>query len=274
MGLLCVVEMYSHGLIYKLSHPDLEIYNPAVLNRATVFFVFCFWPAFHVLRAWPGEAKKYLQIILMALVAAILVKTDSQSAQMAFLFSAPFYFIFPAGRRWAWYMFGGALIAAFWLSPWIAQALFEQMAPAISDIELFRRSYAANRMEIWDFVASRALESPIYGHGVEATRAITDFETDRIYHKHNIVLHPHNFALQIWIEFGALGIAAFSALIGGALVKLRALPVHSARLWLACLVAGLSVASTGYGLWQSWWVGALCVCAALCIWASRAYNQK
>jgi O-antigen ligase len=68
-------------------------------------------------------------------------------------------------------------------------------------------------------------------------------------------LHPHNGALQLWLELGGIG-----ALLGAALVF--ALGVAAARSSAPAVGAGMlaSAAVTGmlsFGLWQAWWVASL-----------------
>ena len=68
-------------------------------------------------------------------------------------------------------------------------------------------------------------------------------------------LHPHNGALQLWLELGGIG-----ALIGAALMLM--LGVAASRSAAPAVGAGMlaSAAVTGmlsFGLWQAWWVASL-----------------
>jgi hypothetical protein len=77
--------------------------------------------------------------------------------------------------------------------------------------------------------------------------------------------HPHNVALQVWTELGALGaalawavglavIAGLSRLTGPVLVPAAAL-----------FAAVVAVASVGHGAWQGWWAAAIAAAiVALC----------
>jgi O-antigen ligase len=119
----------------------------------------------------------------------------------------------------------------------------------------------APRLEIWDFISRRALQSPFIGHGTEATKSIT-FDTAQLYQPGKTILHPHNFALQLWIEFGAFGAALGAAFLGDILSRIYKFDLPLRRFSLALLMASLSVASTGYGLWQGWWLGVFCLLIA------------
>ncbi|MEZ5918889.1 MAG: O-antigen ligase family protein [Alphaproteobacteria bacterium] len=116
---------------------------------------------------------------------------------------------------------------------------------------------------------ARALEQPLHGFGIEATRALTDFDTRQLYSPTKGVLHPHNFTLQLWIEFGLPGVLLAGAFIGFILRKIGTLPGHAARVALATFIATLCVASTGYGLWQGWWLGSFAALAAFTVIAGK-----
>jgi hypothetical protein len=134
---------------------------------------------------------------------------------------------------------------------------------------------AVHRLVIWDFAAARIAEKPITGWGLEASRAmpggraLPDAATlDRLNianpaqrealalpHVEVMPLHPHNGALQLWLELGGIG-----ALIGAALML--ALGVAASRSAAPAAGAGMlaSAAVTGmlsFGLWQAWWVASL-----------------
>jgi len=134
---------------------------------------------------------------------------------------------------------------------------------------------AVHRLVIWDFAAARIAEKPLAGWGLEASRAMPggraqpDAATlDRLNinapaqraflvlpHVEVMPLHPHNGALQLWLELGGIG-----ALIGAALML--ALGVAASRSAAPAVGAGMlaSAAVTGmlsFGLWQAWWVASL-----------------
>jgi O-antigen ligase len=69
--------------------------------------------------------------------------------------------------------------------------------------------------------------------------------------------HAHNFILQAWLELGAVG-AALLMLFALALLRTLALQPPAARIaGAATFAAGLAIAVTGWGLWQSWLIAAI-----------------
>ena len=261
MGLLCIMELYGGRPLYHLLHdvPQMEksSINLSSMNRAVTVFSLCVFPAHYVLfhENFAPLIRKALILSLWLVTIAILFKTHSQSAQLAFVIGGLTYLFFPASRPRAFIALGIVLGLVFLSAPWLAQLLFNSFSGLIKDGSWLQKGFAANRMEIWDFVARQALQQPFIGHGVEATRAIKDFDTSRIYHPDSEVLHPHNFALQIWIEFGVLGAFLGAGFLGSILYHIRNISLHAAKTLLAVLIIALSVSATGYGIWQGWWLG-------------------
>lgn len=151
----------------------------------------------------------------------------------------------------------GALGAAFFLT-----------APAL--IWLARRSgwYAvlekdvpvswAQRMGYWRHAADWITDHPLRGWGLDASRMFNP----------GIKLHPHDAALQVWLELGLIGAMAaavfWAALLAGMSRKVRdpALAISAAT-----GMAYLTFSAFSFGVWQEWWLalGALAAlsCAAL-----------
>lgn len=243
-------------------------FDPFHANRGIVVLSIVFFPALAILTREGGRRSRSLLWggVLCAATAGMLWAGESQSAQMAFILGLAALAAFPVTWKPAWHLLAGALSAAILTAPWAAQAAFRHWSAsggfAIPEANI------APRLEIWDFVARRALEHPWLGSGIEATRR-AHFESAQLYFDGQTVLHPHNFALQIWMEFGVFGAVGACAFLAGLLWKISALPPRAARFSLAVFIAALSVAATGYGLWQGWWLGALILFAGWCIVATE-----
>ncbi len=234
-------------------------FDPFHVNRSVVVCVLLLFPALGV--AWACALRRPVKLLLCGGVvlccAGLLVLCESQSAQLAFCCGVLMFALFPVLRHRGGQIALWALIAAFLCAaPFAAKVAFAPLAAAIESHEELRELSAPQRLEIWDFVARRALERPATGFGIDATRDMT-FDTAQIYHQGNTVLHPHDFALQIWIEFGALGVACALLFFAGLVRALGALPEGAGRFAFAGFATTLSVAATGYGMWQGWWLGTL-----------------
>lgn len=267
-GLIVVAaDLYFEGFFYHLTREPEPIFNSSRMNRGLVTLVFMAAPVLWMLREgrYSRMAKSVLSIVIAGLLVAVLYKTQSQTAQLAAIIILGMTFLFPYRVKAAWSILGGGLIAAIIFSPWIAQMLFDTLAHNARDFSWLANAYAAERLEIWDFIARHALSQPLYGFGLEAASYIERFETAKLYAPVEHILHPHNFALQIWLEFGALG-AALAALTQAAILKkIYDLGPNNAQRILPVFIAVIAAAATSYGLWQAWWLGVFTLLPVLCL---------
>ena len=142
---------------------------------------------------------------------------------------------------------------------------------------------ALHRMVIWDFTAERITERPVLGWGMEASRTVPGGRDmppgeilDRLRvtepaqraafaapHVQVLPLHPHNGALQVWLELGAIGAliaAALAWLLGAAAARAPSPPAAAGALASAAVTAMLS-----FGAWQAWWLAAMLLAAVVCV---------
>ena len=251
-----------------------EHINRSQYNRATSIIILMLIPCLSLLRGYCSP--KVTAGILVIGLLPLLILTDSQSGQLALLFAAIVYFAFPYTRPKAWYLLAGIIFVLALAAPFLSIWVFDHFAKDLNNMPVLGNGggYAGARIEIWDYVSRYMLQSPLYGFGFEATRQVPHFDTAQIYQKTDFILHPHNFMIQIWMEFGAIGALLAGVLMSGLIILMqKRLTKAEARIALPTLVACLSIASTGYGLWQAWWIGTLFTVAALCILAIRVQRD-
>jgi len=170
----------------------------------------------------------------------------------------------------------------------LATAMYTLLAPVIPSLlpdptdpqSSLSRYYVLSdihRYMIWNTTYNHIKDKPIFGHGLDSTRALYSHE-DRITtevviratgirHKifaEPIPLHPHNAFLQVWLELGVVG----AGLLAFFLVKILSLVQKVTRNhWEAAVcygvfTSGLTISSLSYGIWQSWWLGSLLLVGA------------
>ena len=250
---LLIFDLLSNLTLFRfyrgLSYADWA--HPSSLNRAIVFIglLSCF-----IVPILCRSFSRWVTGAYMILFLIMLTFTESQSAQLAIAIGLLSYFLFSLTYRPLWIALQIGLCGLILAAPWFALWLAEDVMALAKSHEWLRQGYAAARFEIWGFIGEYILRNPLYGFGIEATRAITDFNAPGIYHD-VVALHPHNFALQLWIEFGVLGAALGCAALCWLIEQIRWLEVEPRRAAMACLAATLTIMATGYGLWQSWWIG-------------------
>jgi O-antigen ligase len=213
---------------------------------------------------WPWIARA----ALLLLGAGVLIVLPGETARLATIAGLAAALLSLAAPRLMPKLVGAGVAVLILLMPllvaFIPQLPSANLAPS-----------AVHRLVIWDFAAARIAEKPITGWGLEASRAMPggraqpDAATlDRLNitapaqreflvlpHVEVMPLHPHNGALQLWLELGGIG-----ALIGAALML--ALGFAAARSAAPAVGAGMlaSAAVTGmlsFGLWQAWWLASL-----------------
>ncbi len=268
--------MSFHRFLRGLSMGDNV--SPAVANRS----IFCTVAAFFVcipiiLNQDIQKRFRYIALaVLGALIVLMLMLSESQSSQLCFVVGLFFFFVFPYRLKAAWIFIAVVSVLLILAAPFIVQIMFKTLPEHIGTIQSgswLANGYATNRMEIWDFISRYIMQSPLYGYGVEATRHIQDFDSQMLYHPDSAVLHPHNFALQLWIEFGVIGAASGCLFLTHLLYRIYQMPVEAARIALPTLFCFFSVASTGYGMWQGWWLGECMLMLSLSTLVIRAYYK-
>jgi O-antigen ligase len=266
---LCIVvfNLYGGLSLYRLTH-DVARLNSDDLNRTILFFTLLYVPVMASVFALPflNPKKKYAGMAALTLLLLLsLCATASQSAQLAFILIPLFYFLFPYRRRATWLVMGVCLIAGLLLTPFLAQIMFKTLPALIIQWPLLGSGYgfAANRMEIWDYISRYALQRPLQGFGIDAARAVPAFDNHQIYQRGLTIPHPHNFAVQLWMEFGVIGALFGAGLISYILLFLYRQPRPAQRIALPVLIACMTAAAMTYSLWQGWWLGLLFLAAAL-----------
>jgi exopolysaccharide production protein ExoQ len=274
------VEIYSNGIIRGafLKALGQDGFQRHMLNRPVSIIVLLLWPALIVVKyRYPGRA------IWLCLVLAIglLAGSENATALVALIAGALVYSIasispfLPAAR---------VVSAAGIVVSVLALPLFSGMSDKIESwngLSAVENSLM-HRLYIWDFTASRALDKPVSGWGIEASRGLArHIENDRgpgrvetllelrkrFFQNNRLPLHPHSAGLQIWVELGIIG----AILFGGFLSWLCWCAGNHTQFGAACapllalVVTGFAIASSGFGIWQSWWMSSLWLTAILTV---------
>lgn len=197
-------------------------------------------------------------IILLAAGVFCVVNFNSMGAELAVMVgigAAIFTVIFV--KR-------GAAILTVALAAGILAAPLIASAPQLDALSQ-RRDVSVSvyhRAAIWSFTAEKILERPAFGWGMHASRTMPEGKVQFVPGAELLPLHPHNAALQIWLELGLIGAIAAAAAILALGRRIRGDRFTRAAL-AATLLAAFTVGSVGYGIWQGWWMGALWILVAL-----------
>lgn len=246
-----LTEGYFRELILGRALDEIRFFN--LYNGPATLFALFFWP----LASQAARIHVLAPVALWLVALGVVVSLFSSAAVVAILLGGIGFVVLVVAPR-----IGAALIAA-------VLAIFVLVAPALPPsqtqatrlletyAELPRSGY--HRLLIWRFVADRISERPILGWGFNSSRVIPGRDDQLDVSEPALPLHPHNAALQWWLELGAPG-----AILGTALILwlMRAIGRARASIVGKASAAGLvlsavTVSFLSYGIWQSWWLAAL-----------------
>ncbi len=239
-------------------------------NRPAVIFVLWIWPVLLGFRLLllPKSRWIYGSVTLLFLMFVIggILQTASETAKLALLAGSLVFVIARLSLVWVRRLLGVGIVAVLILAP----ILFHGVYKKYNEEYDFLPFSAEHRLVIWSYTSELIWQKPILGHGLRIAHSddLVDLneqgeETVLELKPRKMVVrainqHPHNMVLQIWLEFGAIGISFAIALT---LMFFRFLgrlnhPLQSYA--LATVASFATVGFVGYGLWQSWLlVGAL-----------------
>lgn len=269
------VGMIVYALEVAYDYPMNRLWNgdrPAewfagsnVPKRGAALLALLAWPlAAFAAAEVPSRFHRWAETAVAAACVALASLLASRSALTAALVGGAAYAAALAGqalkvRRALQIAMAAAFIGA------VPMGLTLATATADWPTDGWARS-ALHRFEIWGHAATRALESPLTGQGIDASRSLPiKGEVSRFAPLVNsaMPLHPHNAFLHVWLELGLIG----AALAGFVAWRLLGRAHTAAALgWAAC---ALALTSSAYGVWQAWWMSGIAAAGLLVALASR-----
>lgn len=266
-ALLCAFDLATDMPIYHILHEKTQAddINTSVMNRGIVCLVVSYFLSMFFLQNLPTKRKYMIGLVMTAIMLIPLSLSQSQSGQLLLGVGLIVFFLTPLRLKLTYHFISACIIAGILLTPYIAPLLFHNLMDYAHANPWLYDAYIGNRTEIWAFVMDYAMQNPLYGFGIEATKYVPEFEHDYVFHEQKTILHPHNFSVQIWIEFGVFGALVFSGLLTYAIQKTKAIHDHNTkRITTTTFIVMLLFASMTYGLWQSWWLGEIILILGIC----------
>jgi O-antigen ligase len=224
------------------------------LNQQAVWVALIVLPAVARLMA---DRRRAAALAAAAVLAATVLTLADTTAKLALAVSLP-----AAGlcywRRRAVTRIAAALSVLAIITVPLTLPHLARLPRVFAAVDALKVS-AGHRLLIWSFVGDRIAERPFLGWGLDSARAIPG-GSDQIRAGENwLPLHPHNGPLQTWLELGAPGAALFALLAAWLWLQLGSVawPDGYAAAAAGSLTIGLLAASSGWGLWQEWWIATL-----------------
>jgi O-antigen ligase len=227
---------------------------PTQLNQASISLALLALPASATLVCL---GQPIIAILLAAAVAATVYVLAGTAAKVVLVFGlAVGLLLYRARPMLAWVALMVSVLAII-----TAPLTFGRLArlSGLGEIADSVKISAGHRLLIWSFAGDRIAERPLTGWGLDSSRAIPGGEDPIRLGEAWMPLHPHNAALQVWLELGAPGAALFALIV--AIFWSAVSRVEWPPLFAAAAGAGLAIALVGcfttYGIWQEWWLGTL-----------------
>ncbi|MBF0353683.1 MAG: O-antigen ligase family protein [Alphaproteobacteria bacterium] len=168
--------------------------------------------------------------------------------------------------RWASRLLGVALVAGVLAMPFAFEG-YLSVRGGLQGLEDSLRWSSLHRLYVWTFALDRWHEKPMLGWGLDSSRDIPGGRESLpgFVGVEFMPLHPHNGALQVWLELGFFGTLTYvfvlwrlTQAMAGATENRNVL---AARMSLLGGYAAQGMLS--FGLWQNWWLASLALGAVL-----------
>lgn len=239
--------------------PDSGSFRLNRMNRGATALAILVWPAAAALAGRLPEARRWAVLLLPAAIAVLLSFFVSTAALVGCVIGLVVALMTLAAPRLA----GRALLAAvailLLVMPLVAQNLADRGWADDETLDLSLR----HRVFIWNFTAEEAAKRPFTGWGLDASRDLASND-ERFDAAHSALpLHPHNAALQIWVELGAIGVLLGGTLLLLVLARQRREPPLAAALDGGLAASFLAIGFISYGIWQYHWLVVPLAAAAL-----------
>jgi O-antigen ligase len=246
------VEVASGGWLNSLLSD--RAFWPTQLNQASISFALLILPAGATLVCL---RQPIMATLLAAAVAATVCGLAGTAAKVVLVVGLVMgLLLYRARPLLAWVALVVSVVTI--VTAPLTFARLERL-PGLGEAADSVKISAGHRLLIWSFAGDRIAERPLTGWGLDSSRAIPGGDEPIRLGETWMPLHPHNAALQVWLELGVPGAALFAVMVAiawGALARVEWPP-----LFAAAAGAGLAIALLGcfttYGIWQEWWLGTL-----------------
>jgi O-antigen ligase len=261
---MTAADLASHG---ALGAPFTDrVYKTERLNQASVTFAILLLP---VTAALVRGRPAIYPLLFATATAAMIFALAGTAAKAALIAGLPIGVLLYLARDRVAHAAAVVSVLVIITAP-LTFARFERISALAETADAFKLS-AGHRLLIWSFAGDRIAERPLAGWGLDSARAIPGGK-DLIRPTQSwMPLHPHNAALQLWLELGVPGAVLFALMI--AYLWMALARAEWPRLYCAAAGASLAVAliaSFGaYGIWQEWWLGTLAILLFLILVMAR-----
>ena len=267
-GIAIVLACVDLGTGGGLSHyVTVRSFAPPRLNQIAVWLAIMLLPIAAFLY---GSSRRLLGIAAGLTAGATVFLLDGTAAKTALLLSLPVAALLYWRRRLVAGIAAALTAIAVLTAPLTLPSLADHPL-LLHDADTFKVSLG-HRLYIWDFAGKRIAERPLLGWGLDSARAIPGGKDQIRPGQDWMPLHPHDSALQVWLELGLPGAVLCAALLFWLWLRIATAPwppLYAAACGGSLAAAG-AVLSAGWGIWQEWWLATLGMAAFAILAMERA----
>jgi exopolysaccharide production protein ExoQ len=202
---------------------------------------------------------------VLALVTATILHSDSRAALLGLLAGLAAYALARRASRFGISLLACCLAAAVMLAP-LTGVVAERVVPS-SVHQTLESANSRARIEIWKRFGEAVQRAPVVGSGFGASPSFAETNIAQQIAAAgqipvndpavSILWHPHNAALQVWFELGAVGTVLGMIVLMLLLTTMATFPHEVVAVSLALAAAVTAVSLVGHGAWQGWWAAAI-----------------
>ena len=264
IGLLFTIDLWTEGGLRRQFGQPLGAFETYPAMHELLF------AAIPIVTAMFLSGRRGLAVTVIVASTLAIFSSSSDSAKMGLLMSAPIAVV--AWRLPRIAVFLAVFVGLVFLvaTPWLIDNVLDWATRLAA--EFFPGSHAFEREAIYRSAAYLARDVSLFGHGAGATRLPAEVwsiaevpEGLRGLFDHAF---PHNLALQIWLELGAVGMVLSAATWIAGILWVSRLPMPHRIAGLVILSIGMVIAQINHSLWQGWWIA--CLVFALAILKAEA----
>ena len=240
------------------------LWKPISNNGAIALVLTAFPLLGHLLTT--GRSQIYFVISLLGLLVVVFA-SGSSSALLGLVAGLLVWFLCHHYLRMVTKILTVALPLCIFAMPALLYPLAKNPEPIAQSVPGLPNSFI-HRLLIWDFTLDRIAERPLFGWGLDTSRAIpggverrpvyfiVPWSDKPITHSdQNLPLHPHNAALQVWLELGLMGVLVVMFAVWRFLRTQLVLPGSGPM--AGYIICAMAIYSVAFGLMQSWWLALL-----------------
>jgi O-antigen ligase len=265
---LAAIELTTGGGLSSLFLD--RAYHATRLNQASLSLAILLFPAGAVLVCL---GQPIFAALLAAATSAMVCALVGTGAKAVLIAGLPMGLLLYRSRRKAACV-AAVISAVVIITAPLTFACLSRVPGLTESADVFKIS-AGHRLLIWSFAGDRIAERALAGWGLDSSRTIPGGDDPIRAGESWLPLHPHNAALQVWLELGVPGAVLFALLV--ALLWRALAGADWPPLFAAAAGTGLTAALVGcfatYGAWQEWWVGTLSFSLFLVLTMARVADR-